>query len=37
VLYGKDEARPRRKMGHFTVQAASADAAIATARALRSG
>jgi 5-(carboxyamino)imidazole ribonucleotide synthase len=37
VLYGKDEARPRRKMGHFSVQAATADAALATARALRDG
>ncbi len=35
VLYGKDEARPRRKMGHFCVHAATADAALATARALR--
>ena len=35
VLYGKDEARPRRKMGHFSVHAATAEAALATARALR--
>ena len=30
-LYGKDDARPGRKMGHLTVTAASADAAEATA------
>jgi 5-(carboxyamino)imidazole ribonucleotide synthase len=35
VLYGKDEARPRRKMGHFSVHAATAEAALATARSLR--
>ena len=37
VLYGKDEARPRRKMGHFSVHAATGDAALAAARALRDG
>lgn len=35
VLYGKDAARPRRKMGHFCVHAATADAALTAARALR--
>jgi 5-(carboxyamino)imidazole ribonucleotide synthase len=30
-LYGKAEARPGRKMGHFTVLAESGDAALATA------
>ena len=30
-LYGKGEARPGRKMGHFTVLAESGDAALATA------
>jgi len=35
VLYGKGEPRPRRKMGHFSVHAATADAALATARSLR--
>jgi 5-(carboxyamino)imidazole ribonucleotide synthase len=35
VLYGKREAQPRRKMGHLVVSAASADAAIARARAFR--
>ncbi len=34
-LYGKSEPRPGRKMGHFTVQAASADAALDAARALK--
>ena len=29
-LYGKAEARPGRKMGHFTVLAESGDAALAT-------
>jgi 5-(carboxyamino)imidazole ribonucleotide synthase len=33
-LYGKSEPRPGRKMGHFTVQAATADAALEAARAL---
>jgi len=31
-LYGKGEARPGRKMGHFTVTAANADAALGLAR-----
>ena len=31
-LYGKAEARPGRKMGHFTVTAGSADEALALAR-----
>ena len=35
VLYGKGEPRPRRKMGHFSVHAATADRALATARSLR--
>jgi 5-(carboxyamino)imidazole ribonucleotide synthase len=35
VLYGKTEARPRRKMGHFSVQAGTPDAALARARRLR--
>ncbi|HEY3756260.1 MAG TPA: 5-(carboxyamino)imidazole ribonucleotide synthase [Opitutaceae bacterium] len=34
-LYGKDAPRPGRKMGHFTVSAASADLAIAEARRLQ--
>jgi 5-(carboxyamino)imidazole ribonucleotide synthase len=34
-LYGKREARPGRKMGHFTVLAASADAALEQASALQ--
>ncbi len=34
-LYGKREARPGRKMGHFTVLAASADAALEQAEALQ--
>ncbi len=35
VLYGKTEARARRKMGHFTCRAPTADAALARARAFR--
>jgi 5-(carboxyamino)imidazole ribonucleotide synthase len=35
-LYGKPQPRPGRKMGHFTVQAASAEAALALARELKS-
>ena len=31
-LYGKAEARPGRKMGHFTVRAPDADEALALAR-----
>jgi 5-(carboxyamino)imidazole ribonucleotide synthase len=31
-LYGKAEARPGRKMGHFTVTAGSADEALTLAR-----
>ncbi len=34
-LYGKSEARPGRKMGHFTVQAADAETALAKARELK--
>ena len=34
-LYGKSEARPGRKMGHFTVQAAEAETALAKARDLK--
>jgi 5-(carboxyamino)imidazole ribonucleotide synthase len=34
-LYGKKEPRLGRKMGHFTVTAASADAALDAARVLR--
>ncbi len=34
-LYGKREPRIGRKMGHFTVTAATADAALETARALK--
>jgi 5-(carboxyamino)imidazole ribonucleotide synthase len=34
-LYGKHEARPGRKMGHFTVLGDSADAALADALSLR--
>lgn len=34
-LYGKAEARPGRKMGHITVTAATADAALSTALAAR--
>lgn len=34
-LYGKKEARPGRKMGHFTILAESADAALAQAEALK--
>jgi 5-(carboxyamino)imidazole ribonucleotide synthase len=34
-LYGKAEARPGRKMGHFNVMAGSADAALALARSLK--
>lgn len=35
VLYGKPDARPRRKMGHFVVQGDTPDSALARARALR--
>ena len=35
-LYGKAEARVGRKMGHFTVSAAGANQALATARDLKS-
>ncbi len=35
VLYGKREARPRRKMGHYVTHADTADQAIAAARAFR--
>jgi 5-(carboxyamino)imidazole ribonucleotide synthase len=34
-LYGKAEARPGRKMGHFNVMAGSADEALALARSLK--
>jgi 5-(carboxyamino)imidazole ribonucleotide synthase len=34
-LYGKHEARPGRKMGHFTVLGPSAEAALSEAMALR--
>ncbi len=34
-LYGKRDARPRRKMGHFIVHAASADEALAIAERVR--
>jgi 5-(carboxyamino)imidazole ribonucleotide synthase len=34
-LYGKSEPRPGRKMGHFTVQAATAELALEAARALK--
>ncbi|KMN49591.1 5-(carboxyamino)imidazole ribonucleotide synthase [Chromobacterium violaceum] len=34
-LYGKKQARPGRKMGHFNVMAASADEALEQARALK--
>jgi 5-(carboxyamino)imidazole ribonucleotide synthase len=34
-LYGKAEARPRRKMGHFVVRGSSPEAAMKTARAFR--
>lgn len=34
-LYGKREARPRRKMGHFVVHAPDAEEALAAARAFR--
>ncbi|MCA2979575.1 MAG: ATP-grasp domain-containing protein [Myxococcaceae bacterium] len=34
-LYGKHEARPKRKMGHFVVHADTADAACLKARAFR--
>ncbi len=34
-LYGKKQARPGRKMGHFNVMAASADAALEQAEALK--
>lgn len=34
-LYGKTEARPKRKMGHFVVRASSADEALERARAFR--
>ncbi|HWA85104.1 MAG TPA: 5-(carboxyamino)imidazole ribonucleotide synthase [Opitutus sp.] len=35
-LYGKTEARPGRKMGHFTVRDADLETALAQARALKS-
>jgi len=35
-LYGKTEARPGRKMGHFTVLADGVDAALAAALAIKS-
>lgn len=35
-LYGKAEARPRRKMGHFVVRADDAESAMRIARAFRS-
>lgn len=35
LLYGKNEARPGRKMGHFVAHADTADAALAAARAFR--
>jgi 5-(carboxyamino)imidazole ribonucleotide synthase len=35
-LYGKPQPRPGRKMGHFTVQAADAEAALALARKIKS-
>jgi 5-(carboxyamino)imidazole ribonucleotide synthase len=35
-LYGKPQPRPGRKMGHFTVQGADVEAALALARKLRS-
>jgi len=34
-LYGKSEARPGRKMGHFTVRAGDVESALARARALK--
>jgi 5-(carboxyamino)imidazole ribonucleotide synthase len=34
-LYGKHEARPGRKMGHFTVLGDTADAALAAALGIR--
>ena len=34
-LYGKSDPRVGRKMGHFTVQAATADAALEAARTLK--
>jgi 5-(carboxyamino)imidazole ribonucleotide synthase len=34
-LYGKNQARPGRKMGHFSVLSASAEQALDQARALR--
>ncbi len=34
-LYGKSEARPGRKMGHFTVRAADVETALAKARELK--
>ncbi len=36
-LYGKTQARPGRKMGHFIVEASSADDALAVAKQLRNG
>jgi 5-(carboxyamino)imidazole ribonucleotide synthase len=36
-LYGKRDARPGRKMGHFTVLADNADEALATATVIKSG
>jgi 5-(carboxyamino)imidazole ribonucleotide synthase len=37
VLYGKRDARPRRKMGHFTVHAGTPEDALERARTLRAG
>jgi 5-(carboxyamino)imidazole ribonucleotide synthase len=34
-LYGKREARPGRKMGHYTVLAPHVETALETARAIR--
>jgi 5-(carboxyamino)imidazole ribonucleotide synthase len=35
VLYGKRDARARRKMGHFVTQGSTADRAVEAARAFR--
>jgi 5-(carboxyamino)imidazole ribonucleotide synthase len=35
VFYGKEEARSKRKMGHFITYATSAQAAVDSARAFR--
>jgi 5-(carboxyamino)imidazole ribonucleotide synthase len=34
-LYGKPEARPGRKMGHFTVQGTDVEETLALARAIK--